>query len=157
MQSKARKWTQTCKSNKENSVPIQRSGQRKDSKEKVEVVALSDLTRVFTFVPWLEKKTNYCFFCLVAARVRVPGRSPFSQLILHETDEAKVARNTKMFSLNGQTKETRINQTNSENELFFRDRVSQRREEHSGVKSSTVHKKEGRNSAQSSHWVSIYL
>ena len=97
------------------------------------------------------------FFCLVAARVRVPGRSPFSQLILHEADEAKVMRKTKTFSFNGQTKEKRINQTNPENELFLRDRMSKRREDHSGVKSSTVHRKEGRNSAPSSHWVSRYL
>ena len=46
------------------------------------------------------------------ARVRVPGRSPFSQLILHETDKSKVVRKTKTFSFKGQTNE-RINQTNS--------------------------------------------
>ena len=39
-----------------------------------------------------------------------------------------------------------IRQIRKQNSL--RDRVSQRREEHSGVKSSTVHKK-----GQSSHWV----
>ena len=54
------------------------------------------------------------FFCLQAARVRVPGRSPFSQLILHETDKSKVLRNTKTFIIKGQTNE-RINQTNSTN------------------------------------------
>jgi len=31
-------------------------------------------------------------FCLQVARVRVPGRSPFSQLILHETDKSNVVR-----------------------------------------------------------------
>ena len=50
--------------------------------------------------------------CQQAARVRVPGRSPFSQLILHETDKSKVVSKTKTFSFKGQTNE-RINQTNS--------------------------------------------
>ena len=54
------------------------------------------------------------FFCLQAARVHVPGRSPFSQLILHETDKSKVLRNTKTFIIKGHTNE-RINQTNSTN------------------------------------------
>lgn len=31
-----------------------------------------------------------CFFWLVAAKVRVPDSSSFSQLNLHETDETKV-------------------------------------------------------------------
>ena len=53
------------------------------------------------------------FFCLWAARVRVPGRSPFSQLILHETDNPNSWEKQKKISFNGQTKERRINQTNS--------------------------------------------
>ena len=58
---------------------------------------------------WL--RVNNYFFCLQAARVRVPGRSPFSQLILHETDKSNVVRKTKTFIIKGQTNE-RINQTN---------------------------------------------
>ena len=38
----------------------------------------------------LQSLTLLCFFCLWAARVRVPGGSPFSQLILHETNKSKV-------------------------------------------------------------------
>ena len=53
------------------------------------------------------------FFCLWAARVRVPGHSPFSQLILHETDNPNSWEKQKKISFNGQTKERRINQTNS--------------------------------------------
>jgi len=49
------------------------------------------------------------FFCLQAARVRLPGRSPFSLLILHETDKSNVVRKTKT---KGQTNE-RISHTNS--------------------------------------------
>ena len=76
-------------------------------------------------------------FCLEAARVRVPGRSPFSQLILRETDKSNVVRKTKTFIFKGQTNE-RINQTNS-TQISLRGRVNQRREDHSRVKSSTVH------------------
>ena len=49
------------------------------------------------------------FFCRQAARVRLPGRSPFSLLILHERDKSNVARKTKT---KGQTNE-RISHTNS--------------------------------------------
>ena len=55
---------------------------------------------------------NHDFFGLKAARVRVPGRSPFSQLIVHETDKSNFVRKTKTIIFKGQTNE-RINQTNS--------------------------------------------
>ena len=46
---------------------------------------------------------------MVAATVCVPGRSPFSQLILHETDESNIVRmKQKTFSFNGQTKEDEL-------------------------------------------------
>ena len=63
-----------------------------------------------TFI--LSRIPCFLFFCLQAARVRVPGRSPFSQLIPHETEKSKVVRKTKTFSFKGQNNE-RINQTNS--------------------------------------------
>ena len=48
------------------------------------------------FMRWLRGRCIWCtwndcyFFGMVAARARVPGSSPLSQLNLHETDEAKV-------------------------------------------------------------------
>ena len=59
--------------------------------------------------------TVLLFYGNACCKVRVPGRSPFSQLILHETDKSKVVRKTKSIQhqrLKGQTNE-RINQTNS--------------------------------------------
>ena len=53
------------------------------------------------------------FVCVVAARVRVPGGSPFSQLILHETDKSKVVRNDKTYVFDGQFERNRSKQTNS--------------------------------------------
>ena len=45
------------------------------------------------------------FICLQAARIRVPGRSPFSQLILDETDKSNVVKKTKTFIFKGETNE----------------------------------------------------
>ena len=53
------------------------------------------------------------FFCLVAAMVRVPGGSPFSQLIPHETDQSKVGRKHKSVRFQWPDHRNRTNQTNS--------------------------------------------
>ena len=66
----------------------------------------------YTSTPLKTQEFSSVFFCLWAARILVPGRSPFSQLILHETDNPKSWEKTKTFSFNGQTKEKWINQTN---------------------------------------------
>ena len=65
-------------------------------------------------------------FCLVAARVRVPGRSPFSQLILHETDETKVVHKYKnmQFQWPNQSRNKKLIKQ-IQKRISLRDRMSQ--------------------------------
>ena len=78
------------------------------------------------------------FFWLPAARVRVPGGSPFSQLQRCGKDKFTFVKQTKTFTIIGQNNE-RIKTNKFENKLIL-GRVRQRREFHSGVASSMVHR-----------------
>ena len=81
------------------------------------------------------------------------NREKISQLNLHQADENKVVYKSKniQFQWPDQRKRELVKQI--QEGIILRNRVSQRREDHSGVKSLTVHKKERRKLAQSSYWV----
>ena len=63
------------------------------------------------------------FFWMVAARVRVPGSSPFSQLNLHETDEAKVVFTKQKRSISVARPEKKRIKANSHFFYAFADRA----------------------------------
>ena len=79
----------------------------------------------------------------------VLGGSPFSQLNIRKTDESKIAHsgNKRSHQWPNRLKQNELHQTTNYIKLIYlRGRVSQRREDHSGVKSLTVHRTRRRRS-----------
>ena len=82
-------------------------------------------------------------FCPVGAR-RSDG-SPFSQLILHETDKSKVMRTDNMYVFDGKFQKIARKKQQGGKQISFYDRVNKTPEAHSGVRPSMAQKERGRN------------